>query len=49
MRPSGLTFWTIIAFIVTCIVLAASAFFFGYRERKKDKIEAEEKGHVLRL
>ena len=49
MRPSGMTFWTIIGCVVACIALALSAIFFGYRERKRDQIEAEEKGHLLTL
>jgi predicted negative regulator of RcsB-dependent stress response len=47
--PSGTTFWTMTGCTSACIVLAAMAFFFGWKERQKDQLEAKEKGHLLSL
>lgn len=49
MMPSGATFWAMVGCTIVCIVLASLAFVFGWRERKRDQIEAEEKGHLLTL
>ena len=49
MRPSGMTFWTLVSCIITCVVLAISSFAFGYRERKNDKQEMEENDQIIRL
>lgn len=39
MRPSGMTFWTLLGCCIVCIILAAGAIFFGYREKQRDKEE----------
>ena len=42
MRPSGMTFYTMLACLFTCLALSMAAMTFGYREKQSDKLDAEE-------
>jgi hypothetical protein len=45
--PSGITFYVILACVVTCLALGASVIYLTIREKRADDLEAKQKAHLF--